>query len=140
MSCFWGGGTKTWPGTLGESPALLRVDGDRASVGVARRAARRYAAVCCPRLDPGHVELVASELCTNALRYADGWWRLRVHAHRDRLVLDVDDDCSVLPRTRVPDLEHGSGGLGLVLVEELAEECRVIRHPGGKTVRAVFAR
>ncbi|MEU6405798.1 ATP-binding protein [Streptomyces sp. NPDC046985] len=139
-ACLRGVGDEAWPAALGESPAVLCVDSDRTSIGSARRAAREYAAVCCPRVSSGHVELVTSELCTNALRHATGWWRLRLHTHVGRLVLDVDDDCLTLPRARVPDLAHGSGGLGMMLVGELTEAYHVLRHTRGKTVRALFAR
>ncbi|MBV2358051.1 ATP-binding protein [Streptomyces sp. J2-1] len=120
-------------------PPVLRLDSEHVTLGAARRAAGQYAAARCPRIDTGHVELVVSELCTNALRHATGWWSLRLHTHGDRLVLDVDDVSVSAPRPRTPDLEHGSGGLGMVLVDELTASWRVIRRPDGKTVRAVFA-
>ncbi|MEU7057980.1 ATP-binding protein [Streptomyces sp. NPDC046197] len=132
----WGG---SWLATFGECPGLLLVDSHGLSIGSARRAAAQYASVCCPPIDPADVELLVSELCTNAHRHATGWWRLRVHAHRDRLVLDVDDSCAATPRRKEPDTVHGSGGLGMLLVDQLASDYLVLRHPAGKTVRVVLA-
>ncbi|MEU6810000.1 hypothetical protein ABZ920_13560 [Streptomyces sp. NPDC046831] len=53
--------------------------------------------------------------------------------------LDVDDARATPPRRREPDTVHGSGGLGMVLVERLATGYRVFRRPAGRTVRVVLA-
>ncbi|MET7288965.1 ATP-binding protein [Streptomyces sp. NPDC005573] len=130
-----------WSGSRahGECPALLILDSDGATIGDARRDAARYAAACCPWADPDDIELIVSELCTNAFRHATGWWRLRLHAHTDQLVLDVDDACPALPRQKEPDLVHGTGGLGMHLVEQLAAKCEFLPHAEGKTVRVIMA-
>ncbi|SEC15438.1 Anti-sigma regulatory factor (Ser/Thr protein kinase) [Streptomyces sp. 2231.1] len=134
--CEWTGGV--WRRVHGEFPALLMLDSDGSSIGEARRAAARYTAACCPPVDAEDVELIVSELCTNAYRHATGWWRLCVHAHRGRLVLDVDDASTTPPRPGEPDNVHGTGGLGLLLVARLADEQRLLRYPAGKTVRVVL--
>ncbi|MFJ3231152.1 ATP-binding protein [Streptomyces sp. NPDC086787] len=127
-----------WLPARGERPALLSLDSCTSSIGEARRAAAQYAAVCVPSVDRGDVELLVSELCTNAHRHATGWWRLRVHSHEGELVLDVDDAATSLPRRRDPDLVHGRGGLGLLLVDRLATRCQFFPHSAGKTVRVVL--
>lgn len=77
-------------------------------------------------------ELIASELVTNAIRYAGGPVRLRLI--RDRvLVCEVSDPSSTQPRLRRAR-DTDEGGRGLFLVAQLTERwgCRFTRT--GKTI------
>jgi serine phosphatase RsbU (regulator of sigma subunit)/anti-sigma regulatory factor (Ser/Thr protein kinase) len=89
--------------------------------------------------------LVASELCSNAVRHASGAAAsvcLRAWAEGDALVLEVEDDGGkpfTLPKLHdeeVPDrdLERGRG---LYLVRALADEITVDARDGRTTVRVV---
>ncbi|MEV8531425.1 SpoIIE family protein phosphatase [Streptomyces sp. NPDC051211] len=77
-------------------------------------------------------ELVASELVTNAIRYAGGPVRLRLI--RDRvLVLEVSDPSSTQPRLRRAR-ETDEGGRGLFLVAQLADRWGSRFTGTGKTI------
>lgn len=127
-----------WLPAAGDQPASLVVEAADAAIGVARRAARAYAAVRCPAVDAGEVALVVSELCTNSYRHATGWWRLRLHGHPDGLVADVDDASERLPVPRVPDTQDGTGGMGMLLAASLTTTLDVYVYSGGKTVRVTW--
>lgn len=102
------------------------------SVGRARELAR--AQLTTWELDPliDTVELLVSELVTNALRYGEGEIRLRLL--RDRtLVCEVWDAGLVQPRRRrARDTDEGGRGLQLVGLLSTAWGSR--RTPRGKTV------
>lgn len=102
------------------------------------------------------VELVVSELVTNAVqasegltgsRYAGQWRpgrppiRLWVRCDRHRVLVQVwdADDCLPVRRAVEPDEESGRG---LLLVETLSEACGVYRSAGqsGKVVWASIAK
>ncbi|MFJ8666280.1 SpoIIE family protein phosphatase [Streptomyces sp. NPDC093600] len=77
-------------------------------------------------------ELVASELVTNAIRYAGGPVGLRLI--RDRaLVLEVSDPSSTLPRLRRAR-ETDEGGRGLFLVAQLTDRWGSRFTSTGKTI------
>ncbi|MFE3324916.1 ATP-binding protein, partial [Streptomyces sp. NPDC059176] len=102
------------------------------SVGRARELAR--AQLVAWELEPlvDTVELLVSELVTNALRYGEGEIRLRLL--RDRtLVCEVWDAGLVQPRRRrARDTDEGGRGLQLVGLLSAAWGSR--RTPRGKTV------
>lgn len=102
------------------------------SVGRARELAR--AQLTAWDLEPlvDTVELLVSELVTNALRYGEGEIRLRLL--RDRtLVCEVWDAGLVQPRRRrAKDTDEGGRGLQLVGLLSAAWGSR--RTPRGKTV------
>lgn len=81
--------------------------------------------------------LVVSELVTNALRYGIGNVVLRAVFGTDGLSVSVTDSGDSLPRALPVDSER-IGGLGLHIVERLANAWGVSRFPGGKTVWAVL--
>ncbi|MEV0668448.1 ATP-binding protein [Actinomadura luteofluorescens] len=102
------------------------------------------------------VELIASELVTNAVRHAgDGEIRVRFTREARGVLLEVWDACDRRPVRRRPPgstaAEHplevaapepyhddGMGGRGLLIVEELAAQCGVV--PTGPRGKWVWAR
>ncbi|MFI6978382.1 ATP-binding protein [Embleya sp. NPDC050154] len=107
------------------------------AAAAARRAAREFLAQS-PGAAPGladTVELVVSELVTNAIRHATGPCRLEL-AHVDRGVrVSVHDDAHAAPTPR----DHGPlrvGGHGLELVRALSTDLVVTATATGKTVTA----
>ncbi|OKI29095.1 anti-sigma regulatory factor [Saccharothrix sp. CB00851] len=107
--------------------------------------ARRFAAdrarrfgLAEPRL--ADLELIAGELVTNSLRHTSGPCRLGVWAEDGHLVCEVRDggrltDPLVGRRPPEPD---GTSGLGLLLVNDLADLVRVHSDAEGTTVRALL--
>lgn len=83
------------------------------------------------------VELVTSELVTNAVRYGppDGWVVVKAESRDGELRLAVTDGGDTVPSKREPN-RSGGGGFGLHLVERLADEWGVETLGGGagKTV------
>ncbi|MEU0413792.1 SpoIIE family protein phosphatase [Streptomyces griseorubiginosus] len=78
------------------------------------------------------VELIASELVTNAIRHATGPVRLRLL--RDRaLICEVSDGSGTSPRLRRARTED-EGGRGLFLVAQLAERWGTRYTPDGKII------
>jgi anti-sigma regulatory factor (Ser/Thr protein kinase) len=86
------------------------------------------------------VELVVSELVTNAVTHGAGEITLTVTLVRDGVTLSVLDEGDGRPRLR--DVGTGSGhGRGLALVASLVDEWQVREAPGGvgKEVRCVLS-
>lgn len=80
-------------------------------------------------------QLVTSELVANAVAHAHGAVRLRVSHADGRVRIEVGDRATALPRKRRTDpLEPG--GLGLVVVEHVAESWGAERRDPGKIVWA----
>ncbi|WP_030543515.1 ATP-binding protein [Streptomyces albus] len=117
---------------------MVVVESSRASTADARHAAAEYVSTACPGVDADAVVLVVSELVANATRHTSGWWRLRISAWEDVLIVDVDDRSEITPAIRRTSDLTGGGGLGLIMVQRLSDELEVLRRPGGKTVRARF--
>ncbi|MFC8511270.1 SpoIIE family protein phosphatase [Streptomyces sp. NPDC057411] len=119
-------------GLPAESVGDWRLPREPRSVGRARELAR--AQLTAWELEPlvDTVELLVSELVTNALRYGEGEIRLRLL--RDRtLVCEVWDAGLVQPRRRrAKDTDEGGRGLQLVGLLSAAWGSR--RTPRGKTV------
>jgi anti-sigma regulatory factor (Ser/Thr protein kinase) len=85
------------------------------------------------------VQLIVSELVTNALRHGEGPTVLRAALTATVVQLSVTDSGDGVPRMLPP--EPGRvGGLGLVVVDRLTTEWGVASFPGGKTVWALLAR
>ena len=80
------------------------------------------------------MELVVSELVTNAVRYGDAPIQLRL-IREDALICEVSDGSSTAPhlrRARTMD----EGGRGLFIVAQLTERWGTRHGPGGKTIWA----
>ncbi|MET8009972.1 ATP-binding protein [Streptomyces sp. NPDC005271] len=83
------------------------------------------------------VELVVSELVTNAVRHAHGKeCRMELTDLGDGVEIAVSDADPTPPRWRSPDLS-GGGGFGWHLVHRLAASVRVSTRLTGKTVHAI---
>ena len=77
-------------------------------------------------------ELLASELVTNAVRYAQGSIALRL-VREGGLVCEVFDDSAALPRLRHAG-DEDERGRGLQVVSQLAQHWGARRTPSGKVV------
>jgi anti-sigma regulatory factor (Ser/Thr protein kinase) len=89
-----------------------------AGVGLARNCARSV----LQRHDPEVVEvieLLVSELVTNALTHASSVSTLRIDSRTDAVRVSVDDQSTVGPWVRHPSPDD-DGGRGLLLVDALA--------------------
>ncbi|MGW3738966.1 SpoIIE family protein phosphatase [Streptomyces sp. NPDC005148] len=77
-------------------------------------------------------ELIASELVTNAVRYATGPTELRLINDR-ALICEVSDNSNVAPQLRHAE-DDDEGGRGLYLVAQLAQHWGARRTGRGKTI------
>ena len=111
--------------------AELSVPSVPRSVAEVRRFAR---AACAPdSASADAVELLVSEVATNALVHGAGDVRVRVLPRDGVVRVEVDDDSPVLPvaRSAGPTAE---GGRGLALVTALSSSWGVVPRDEGKTV------
>jgi anti-sigma regulatory factor (Ser/Thr protein kinase) len=104
--------------------------------------ARRYArAECAGHAPPAlveDVELVMSELVTNAMRHGRGEITMHLEVAPDRILVGVQDQGGGRPLPREPDASDVNGR-GLALVALLATEWGVQPEPaGGKVVWCVL--
>src|SRR5580658_4976366 len=100
----------------------------RGSPREARRFVRRVAA---HRADLDDLELLVSELVTNAVVYATGDVEVTICLGADRVRVAVGDGNGTPPNLRSPD---AAGGRGLHLVEAVASRWGVEGRAGGKSV------
>ncbi|MEN8652790.1 ATP-binding protein [Streptomyces sp. 21So2-11] len=122
-----------------EDPYMVVLDSPQTNSATAREAAAAYLAQNCPWADFDAVLLVITELVANAVRHTSGWWRLRMHAGREGLVVEMDDSSAQVPVAREPDFS-GGGGFGWPMVLKLAGRVEVRSLPEGKQVRAIWPR
>ncbi|MEU1079008.1 ATP-binding protein [Streptomyces sp. NPDC005908] len=85
----------------------------------------------------GAVQLVVSELVTNADRHSDGPYILELEGTEASLMVAVYDSSGTLPRVFPRDPQR-VGRHGLEIVRALAQDVAVERVPVGKRVRAVL--
>jgi anti-sigma regulatory factor (Ser/Thr protein kinase) len=118
---------------------LLTLDRDTSAVPTAR-------AWLADFLGEHHIEsricddatLIASEMVTNALRHGTGGVVIRVTITPGREIrLAVIDSGDGMPQVQPKDPSR-IGGLGLRIVEEIADDWGVSKFPGGTTVWAVL--
>ena len=79
------------------------------------------------------VELLVSELVTNALRYGIAPFGLRMTRDAHNVLVEVSDGNPTVPRLRTATTGD-EGGRGLHLVDELSSDWGVRSRPQGKTV------
>ncbi|MEV0848067.1 ATP-binding protein [Streptomyces sp. NPDC049954] len=85
----------------------------------------------------GDIQLVVSELVTNADRHSHGPYVLELEGTDARLTVAVYDSSSALPTVYAPDPTR-IGGHGLEIVRALVSELHAEAVPVGKRVRAVI--
>ncbi|MFF4754287.1 SpoIIE family protein phosphatase [Streptomyces sp. NPDC002514] len=114
--------------------ATWDVPPDPAHVATARQAATDQLAVWGLQEAAYVTELVVSELVTNAIRYGEPPFRLRLI--RDRaLICEVSDGSSTSPHLRRAHA-FDEGGRGLLLVAQLTQRWGSRQTAGGKTIWA----
>jgi anti-sigma regulatory factor (Ser/Thr protein kinase) len=105
-------------------------------VSAARRARRAVAEFLDDRVtagDLGDIQLIVSELVTNALRHGSGDVVLRADLEDVQLHVSVSDSAAEAPDLQPKDPDR-IGGLGLHIVDRLSSTWGVADFPGGKTV------
>jgi anti-sigma regulatory factor (Ser/Thr protein kinase) len=85
------------------------------------------------------LQLVVSELVTNAIRHAAPPVELEIEADEDTVTVAVADGSAGRPQPRSADLD-AEGGRGLLLIDLLSAESGVRPEPPGKTIWASFVR
>jgi anti-sigma regulatory factor (Ser/Thr protein kinase) len=116
----------------------LQLDDDTTSVRCARGALLAWLEGTACSADCRHgIELVVSELVTNALVHGRSAPEIRAAVHRDRLHLEVLDGQPDPPRLRAPQGELG--GFGLNIVDAVVLDWGWRPAPDGKVVWADVA-
>jgi serine/threonine-protein kinase RsbW len=95
----------------------------------------------------GDLKLALTEACTNSVRHAyaggDGMVEILYELHDDKLVIEVLDEGEGFvpptePSTALVDEELSEGGLGIAIIEALADEFEIReRAEGGSFLRFV---
>ncbi|MEV0529651.1 ATP-binding protein [Streptomyces sp. NPDC050439] len=85
----------------------------------------------------GMVELVVSELVTNARKYAPGPCLLALAVQGANIEVSVRDSNSALPAVSAPDPSR-LGQHGLEVVQAVCHKLQVDREPSGKRITAVL--
>ena len=98
---------------------------------------RRFASAACREVADGSVcetvELLVSEVATNALVHGAGNVRVHVRTQGRAVRIEVSDDSSALPVRRDAGVD-GESGRGMALVEALSTRWGTDARPDGKTV------
>ncbi len=118
------------------------LDGTVASITEARVLAREFFARCEPPVDDSLLRdalLAVSELVTNAVRHAPGPFELELTGDGRRLVIAVSDTHPAAPAPRPADL-GGGGGVGLHVLNGLAQRVETTANAKGKTVTVTMER
>ncbi|WP_234438655.1 ATP-binding protein [Streptomyces sp. NRRL S-340] len=139
-------------GTAGEGGAAQEAEGARTTVTLSGEGACIAEARACaaaffardgaaghrspvPERFVGLVQLVVSELVTNACKYAHGPVVLRLCLSGGTVRVEVWDSAPVFPTAQAPD-PHRVGRHGLEIVRAVASVLTVRSERGGKTVVA----
>jgi serine/threonine-protein kinase RsbW len=95
----------------------------------------------------GDLKLALTEACTNSVRHAydggEGTVEILYELHDDKLVIEVVDEGEGFeppaePSTALVDDELSEGGLGIAIIEALADEFEIRERPqGGSFLRFV---
>ena len=95
----------------------------------------------------GDLKLALTEACTNSVRHAyagsEGTVEILYELHEDKLVIEVVDEGEGFeppaePSTALADDELPEGGLGIAIIEALADEFEIRERPqGGSFLRFV---
>ena len=95
----------------------------------------------------GDLKLALTEACTNSVRHAyagrEGSVEILYELHDDKLVVEVMDegqgfDPPADPSDALADAELSEGGLGIAIIEALADEFEIRERPqGGSFLRFV---
>jgi anti-sigma regulatory factor (Ser/Thr protein kinase) len=80
----------------------------------------------------GDLRLLVHELVTNSIRHADGSVRLRIAASDGQMRVEVGDDHPAFEPHVVPPAFGQSSGMGLFLVDQLADRWGVVETGAGK--------
>lgn len=130
------GSSLTAPGASEGQSVLMLETTDLHAVGL--RARRLLSQVDTDGIDPrlrSELEVVTTELTTNAARHAGGALRLIIERRHDRFRVRVDDTCELTPVKRSPEESEG-GGRGMLIVDALSRCWGVELQPWGKSVWA----
>ncbi|MEU6284306.1 ATP-binding protein [Streptomyces sp. NPDC047028] len=110
----------------------------------ARQVSRRFVRRLAPPVDARaaqDVDLVVTELVTNAVRHARGMTCvLSLDARPDAVEVTVLDSDPEPPCPRTPDFSGRMGGFGWPVVRRLARRVTVVLVPNGKAVCALVPR
>jgi serine/threonine-protein kinase RsbW len=86
----------------------------------------------------GDLKLALTEACTNSVRHAyadgDGAVEILYELHEDRLVIEVSDtgEGFTPPDDEPADPDElNEGGLGIAIIDSLADELEIGQRPGG---------
>jgi anti-sigma regulatory factor (Ser/Thr protein kinase) len=115
------------------------LDGKPGSISAALDHTRSFLQACNPYLDQdtlADLELLVSELVTNAVRHAPGPLTLALSCD-GHVEVEVSDTSVRTPAPRKPDL-RGGGGFGWHLVTTLADRLEIRMNPDGKTISAAI--
>jgi serine/threonine-protein kinase RsbW len=95
----------------------------------------------------GDLKLALTEACTNSVRHAyaggEGMVEILYELHDDKLVVEVVDEGEGFkpptePSSALADEELSEGGLGIAIIEALADEFEIRERPqGGSFLRFV---
>jgi PAS domain S-box-containing protein len=114
----------------------MELGADRAEVARARQAvARQLGAWDVPEQLTLDLQLITSELVTNALLHGRAPYRLQLRRSTWEVVVEVSDGNATRPRRRRPHQDR-EGGRGLAIVESLSERWGIRTLPSGKAVWA----
>ncbi len=111
----------------------IRIGADSDGAFIARRFATETAAGWGARTEPGDLELLVSELVTNAIVHGTPPVCLRLTLLGDEVLIEVDDGLPQTPRRRHPGTEE-ENGRGLRILAMLASRSGIAIGPRGKTV------